>query len=176
MEETKGLSDGQKEDLLKELNDLAQEKKGEVMIYDLTQIVQAFLHKHNKVPIGSFYEQMLKERIRRDEVISKANAQKLCKEQQVLRDELRKRQDILRNETRYRRETRRSMSESSPTHRTHSSSVEITDVMEAIENDCILHMNSEDLYFATVGRKIRKGCCLGNANYTPHRNSYSFNA
>lgn len=164
MEETKGLSDSQKDELLKELSDLAQEKKGEVMIYDLTQVVQAFLHRHNKAPTGSFYDQMLKERLHRVEAINQENAQKLSKEQQVLRDELQKRQEILRNETRMRREPRRSMSESSPTHhRTHSSSVDISDVMESIDNDCIMHMNSEDLYFATVGRKIRRGCCLGHS-------------
>lgn len=163
LEDTKGLSDGQRDELLKELNDVALSRKGEVMIYDLTQVVQAFLHKHNKAPIGSFYDQMLKEKIHRDEVTNQANAQKLSKEQQVLRDELQKRKEILRNETRFRRETRRSMSESSPTHRTHSSSVEISDVMENIEDDCILHMQSEDLYFATVGRKIRRGCCLGHS-------------
>lgn len=133
------------------------------MIYDLTQIVQAFLHAHNKVPIGSFYDQMLKERIRRTEVINQQNAQKLSKEQQVLRDEVFKRQEILRNEGRYRRETRRSMSECSPTHRTHSGSVEISDVTQELENDCVIHMNSEDLYFSTVGRKIRRGCCLGHS-------------
>lgn len=171
MNETKGLSDSQKDELLKQLNDFAQSKKGEVIIYDLTQAVQLFLHKHNKPPVGSFYDQMLKEKIKRVEVLNKENAQKLSKEQQVLREEVIKRQEILRNEGRYRREKRSSMSESSPTHRTHSISTEIIDVTQGmfLEKDvCEMHMNSEDLYFSTVGRKIRRGCCLGE-----YKNTYT---
>lgn len=149
---------------MKELNDLAQERRGEVVIYDLTQVVQAFLHKHNKVPTGSFYDQMLKERWQRNEVLIQENAQKLSKEQQVLREEVIKRQEMLRNEGRYRREKRSSLSDSSPTHRTLSSSTEISDAVQGVfyeKESCEIHLNGEDLYFSTVGRKIRRGCCLG---------------
>lgn len=151
---------------MNELNGFALDKKGEVIIYDLAQAVQAYLHKHNKAPVGSFYEQMLKEKLRKEEARNQQYAQKLSKEQQVLRDEVLKRQEILKNEGKYRRDTRRSMSESSPTHR-NSSSSEISEVAGGIFRDriypnyCTMHQNSDDLYFSSVGRKIRRGCCLG---------------
>lgn len=166
LEDTKGLSDIQKDELLKELHNLSSAKKGEVMIYDLTQVVQAFLHKHNKAPSGSFYDQMLIEKTKRDEALMKQQAQKLGHEQRLLRDQVLKRKEILRNEDRWRRDGRRSMSESSPTHRTNSSS-ELLENSPGIfrervyPNECDLHLSSEDLYFSSVGRKIRRGCCLG---------------
>lgn len=165
MEDTKGLSDVQKNELLKELNDLCDSQKGEVVIYDLTQLVQAFLHKHNKAPSGSFYDQMLIEKNKRDEALMQQQAQRLSHEQRVLRDEVLKRKEILRNEDRWRRDSRRSMSEQSPTHRNNSS----TDIADdssmsrdrIYPNGCDLHLNSEELYFPSVGRKVRRGCCLG---------------
>lgn len=150
------------------------ENKGEVIIYDLAQAVQAFLHKHNKPPVGSFYDQMLKERFRKEEARNQQYAQKLSKEQQVLRDEVLKRQEILKNEGKYRRDARRSMSESSPTHR-NSNSSEISEVAGGIyrdrifPNSCTMHQSSDDLYFSSVGRKIRRGCCLGGLNYKKNR-------
>lgn len=159
MEETKGLSDVQKNELIKELHDLCEQKKGEVVIYDLTQTVQAFLHKHNKAPCGSFYEQMLLERNKRDEALQQQKAQQLSHDQQLIRDEVLKRKEILRQEDRWRREVRRSMSEQSPKHRSNSSA-EMAD--HPLDDGCELHLSSEDLYFTTVGRKIRRGCCLGN--------------
>ena len=170
LEDTKGLSDAQKNELLKELNDLAQAKKGEVIIYDLAQIVEAFLHKHNKAPSGSFYDQMLKERLKRDADLERQQAQKISHEQQILRDEVLKRKEILKNEVKWRRDTRRSMSESSPTHRVSSSSETSCATPGFIRgrifpSECAMHMSSEDLYFANVGRKIRRGCCLGKMRF-----------
>lgn len=168
LEETKGLSDVEKSELLKALQQLSETQRGEVMIYDLTQLVQAFLHKHNKAPTGSFYDQMLIEKTKRDEALMKQRAQKLSHEQRLLRDEVLKRKEILRNEDRWRRDGRRSMSESSPTHRTSSSS-EKMDISSGFfhervyPNECDLHLSSEDLYFSSVGRKIRRGCCLGHS-------------
>lgn len=163
LEDTKGLSDVQKNELIKELHELCEQKKGEVVIYDLTQTVQAFLHKHNKAPCGSFYDQMLLERNKRDEALEQQKAQRLSHEQQLIRDEVLKRKEILRQEDRWGREVRRSMSEQSPKHRSNSST-EMTDhPLDGTQNRCELHLSSEDLYFTTVGRKIRRGCCLGNS-------------
>lgn len=149
----------QKSELLRELTEICEQKKGEVVIYDLAQSVEAFLHKHNKVPCGSFYDQMLLERNRRDEALLQQQAQRLSHEQRLIRDEVLKRKEILRNEDRWRRESRRSMSEQSPKHRTNSSA-ELTDQL-LDQSGCEQHSNSEDLYFITAGRKIRRGCCLG---------------
>lgn len=162
MEETKGLSDVQKHELLKELLEICEQKKGEVVIYDLAQTVQAFLHKHNKAPCGSFYDQMVYERHKRDEALMQQRAQRLSHEQQLIRDEVLKRKEILRNEDRFRRESRRSMSEQSPKHRSNSSAELVDDPLDrTYPNGCDIHMSSEDLYFPSVGRKIRRGCCLG---------------
>lgn len=154
--------------MLKELQKISESHKGEVMIYDLAQYVQAFLHKHNKAPTGSFYDQMLIEKTKRDEALMKQQAQKLNHEQRLLRDEVLKRKEILRNEDRWRRDNRRSMSESSPTHRTSSSSDKMDNASgifreRVYPNECDLHLSSEDLYFSSVGRKIRRGCCLGHS-------------
>lgn len=161
MEKTQGLSDIQKVELINELSKICEHKKGEVVIYDLAQAVQAFLHKHNKAPTGSFYDQMLIERNRRDEAVAMQQAQRLSHEQQLIRDEVLKRKEILRNEDRWRREVRRSMSEQSPKHRSNSSAEMVDSSLD--QNTCDIHFNSEDIYFPMVGRKIRRGSCLGKS-------------
>lgn len=160
LEETKGLSDVQKDELKQKLNAICEQKKGEVVIYDLAQAVQTFLHVHNKPPCGSFYDQMLIERNKRDEALQQQQAQRLNHEQQLIRDQVLKRKEILRNEDRWRRETRHSMSEQSPKHRSNSSG-EMADDLNDRMNACELHSNTEDLYFPTVSRKIWRGSCLG---------------
>lgn len=165
------MSDLEKNELLKQLQQTSEMHKGEVMIYDLAQLVQGFLHTHNKAPTGSFYDQMLIEKTKRDEALMKQQAQKLSHEQRVLRDEVLKRKEILRNEDRWRRDGRRSMSETSPTHRTSGSSEQFDmDSASGVfrervyPNECDLHLSSEDLYFSNAGRKIRRGCCLGHSH------------
>lgn len=160
LEETKGLSDVQKDELKRELNAICEQRKGEVVIYDLTQAVQAFLHRHNKPPCGSFYDQMLIERNKRDEALEQQRAQRLNHEQQLIRDQVLKRTEILRNEDRWIRETRHSMSEQIPKHRSNSSG-EMTDDINDRMNECELHLDTDDLYFPSVSRKIWRGSCLG---------------
>lgn len=154
------MSDIQKDDLKRELNEICEQRKGEVVIYDLAQAVQAFLHKHNKPPCGSFYDQMLIERYKRDEALLQQKAQRLSYEQQLIRDQVLKRKEILRNEDRWRRETRRSMSEQSPKHRLNNPT-EMADNINDQLNGCELHLNIDDLRFPAVSREIRRGCCLG---------------
>lgn len=168
LEETKGLSDVEKNALLKELNDICEQKKGEVVIYDLTQTVQAFLHTHNKEPCGSFYDQMVLDKNKRDEALLQQQAQKLSHNQQRLRDEILKRQENLQNENRWRRESRRSMSEQSPKHRTNSSAEMADNPLDQL-SECGIHLGSEDLYFPNIGRKIRRGCCISK-----HRKYFFF--
>lgn len=165
MEQSKGLSDALIDELTKSLSDVANKLKGEVMIYELAQIVQSFLHKHNKRPAGSFYDQMLLERTKRDEDLQQMQQLKLNQEKQIIRDEVLKRKEIFRNETKWRRD-RRSISESSPTHRTNGSSEDIEPSSTIFRsriypNECTEHRSSDTLYFSNVGRKIQKGCCMG---------------
>lgn len=56
---SRGLSDKQVAVLSSELENLAQELKGEVMILEVTQHVQKFLHENNKPGYSSFYEEMI---------------------------------------------------------------------------------------------------------------------
>lgn len=93
-------------------------------------------------------------------------AQRLSLEQQVIQDEVLKRKEILRNEDRWHRDSRRSLSDKSPRHRA-SSSTDIDDSVgdRLYSNDCELHMSSEELYFTNIGRKIRRGGCLGEPKH-----------
>ncbi|XP_037027743.1 eIF-2-alpha kinase GCN2 isoform X2 [Bradysia coprophila] len=167
LEQSKGLSDALIEELTKSLVDLANELKGEVMIYELAQTVQAFLHKHNKRPAGSFYDQMLLEKLKRDEDLQQMQQLKLNQEKQIIRDEVLKRKEIFRSETKWRRD-RRSISESSPTHRSNGSSEDMGSPSTVFRsriypNECTEHRSSDTLYFSNVGRKIQKGCCMGHS-------------
>nr|AAQ22516.1 LD22885p [Drosophila melanogaster] len=67
LEESKGMSDQLLEALRNQLQAQSQELRGEVMIYELAQTVQAFLLEHNKPPKGSFYDQMLQDKQKRDQ-------------------------------------------------------------------------------------------------------------
>lgn len=53
----------------------------QVMILDLCQHIQGFLHTHNRPPPSSFYEQMLQNKQRQDEVVQ----QEIDKHQEMLR-------------------------------------------------------------------------------------------
>lgn len=164
----------QKTALLAELTAICAQKKGEVVIYDLTQAVGAFLHAHNKEPTGSFYDQMVIERTERDNAIMEKQAQRLSQHQQAIRDEMQRRQEMYNSEDRYRL-ARRSMSENSPKHRA-SSSTEIDDSIgdRVYSSSCELHASSEELYFAFAGRRVRRGCCLGELAARISRKCYAF--
>ncbi|XP_038072297.1 eIF-2-alpha kinase GCN2-like isoform X2 [Patiria miniata] len=58
-EREKGLSTDKLKHLSKEINSMAKKLKGEVMILELAQHVQAFLHAHNVPGYKSFYEEMM---------------------------------------------------------------------------------------------------------------------
>lgn len=162
MEESKGISDQLIDELLQQLQQQSTVLRGEVMIYELAQTVQAFLMKHNKPPRGSFYDEMLQQKQQREQEQLDLQKQKEFLERQNRLDEVKRRKELFQLETK-RREPRRSISES---NRNPSSS-------ESSENSspfyrghgyplkCLEHRNSETLYFHKVGRQIRRGSCLG---------------
>lgn len=76
LEDSKGLSDVLIDELTKSLEKQATDLKGEVMIFDLAQTVQTFLHEHNKPPAGSFYDEMLLQKTKRDEVLRNQHLEK----------------------------------------------------------------------------------------------------
>lgn len=113
--------------------------------------------------------------------------QQFTAEQQIIRDQVMQRKEMFHNEPR-RRDMRRSMSEASPTHphhhhahhRSNSSSENSSEnssgdgaVVVApgagghhrsplvYPNSCADHRSSEVLYMVNAGRRIQKGCCLG---------------
>ncbi|XP_065075686.1 eIF-2-alpha kinase GCN2 [Ochlerotatus camptorhynchus] len=160
LENTVGLSDALVQDLLDTLKKQADQLKGEVMIYELAATVEGFLHQHNAPPKGSFYDEML------------ANQQKIARERlntlkaeedqrrQVIQDELQKRKKELEKT---RRESKHSINEASPMHRSMSSS-ENSDgnSFRGLEHFCLDHRRSETLFFRD-GKKLVKGSCLGHS-------------
>ncbi|XP_035901092.1 eIF-2-alpha kinase GCN2 [Anopheles stephensi] len=150
-----GLSDSLARELTEKLQQLAEELKGEVMIFELANTVQAFLHQYNVPPKGSFYDEMLanqqKQALARQNTLQAEENLK----RQAIQDELQRRKKELE---RTRRESRHSLNESSPMHRLHSSS--------STENSdgafCIEHRRSELLYFRD-GRKVLRSTCLGHS-------------
>uniref|UniRef100_A0A3B4ERC7 non-specific serine/threonine protein kinase n=1 Tax=Pundamilia nyererei TaxID=303518 RepID=A0A3B4ERC7_9CICH len=73
-----------------ELNKLATEQCGEVMIYQLADHIQGFLSEHNKPPSRSFHEEMLKNQRRQQE--------KLALEEQQRMDQRRKQEEEMEKE------------------------------------------------------------------------------
>ncbi|XP_053680519.1 eIF-2-alpha kinase GCN2 [Anopheles nili] len=150
-----GLSDSLVRELTEQLQRLADELKGEVMIFELANNVQAFLHQHNHPPKGSFYDEMLanqqKQALARQNTLQAEENLK----RQAIQDQLQRRKKELE---RTRRESRHSLNETSPMHRLHSTS--------STENSeggfCLDHRRSELLCFRD-GRKVLRGSCLGHS-------------
>lgn len=59
LENGRGMSTRLLKDLICQLKNTAESLVGEVMIFELAQNVQSFLHQHNKPGFKSFYEEML---------------------------------------------------------------------------------------------------------------------
>lgn len=172
VELAKGLSDSLIEDLQGQLVAQTEELRGQEMIYELAQTCQAFLHKHNKPPSGSFYEEMLQQRNQRDQERRHCQQMRQSLEQKAIKDEIERRKEMLKNESRIRRDTR-SMSESSPQHGGGGSMSMDTCGGDQpgwpyfrshmYPNECQEHRHSEKIYFTQAGRQIQRGCCLGHS-------------
>ncbi|KAI8514989.1 Eukaryotic translation initiation factor 2 alpha kinase 4 [Branchiostoma belcheri] len=110
LKNSKGLSDDNLRQLKHELHKMAQQNLGEVMLLDLAQHVQTFLHAHNKPPRGSFYEEMMSNKRRQEEKVAREIQKKLEvqkrieeKERRELEEEITRRQEMIREEMRKRR-------------------------------------------------------------------------
>lgn len=157
LENPKGLKDADVANLLIHLNKEAYALKGEVCIYDLCQHVEEFLHKHDKPPPKSFYEQMVDGKQMRHQIEQNTLKENEEKTKKALHDEVLKRQAQLKNDGRTRRST---LSEISPLHRSNNNSVS---EMRNYLNDCDDHRRSEAFYFPTSGKRIQLGSCLGHS-------------
>lgn len=156
-EAVKGLSNTDKEALLNLVKKEAYGLKGEVMIFELCQLVQSFLHERNQPPKGSFYDEMLANKQKRD--LDELTQQKEQEEKlrQQLQDEVLKRKEQIRKEHRIRRTT---MNESPLRNiSSESSNSESRFYVEA----CDEHKRTENVYFPIEGRKILQGACIGHS-------------
>ncbi|PSN33701.1 hypothetical protein C0J52_21450 [Blattella germanica] len=113
LEKSKGLSLQLVTQLQTELETLAVELKGEVMIFELAQHVQKFLHQHNKPRFKSFYEEMMSRKEQQQQQLQLINKQKEDKQRQAIQDEIQRRQEALKEEQRRRRGQSRSVPDAS---------------------------------------------------------------
>ncbi|XP_016144906.1 eIF-2-alpha kinase GCN2 [Sinocyclocheilus grahami] len=90
LKNAKGLSFDKLERLQKELDKLARDRCGEVMIYELADCVQGFLTEHNVPPSSSFHEEMLKNQRRLRERLALEEQQKI--------DQRRRQEEKMQNE------------------------------------------------------------------------------
>ncbi|XP_068436468.1 eIF-2-alpha kinase GCN2 isoform X2 [Clinocottus analis] len=90
LNDAKGLSNENLQNLQSELTKLAAARCGEVMIYELADYIQGFLSEHNKPPSSSFHEEMLKNHRRQEE--------KRAQEQQQKMDQQRKQEEDMEKE------------------------------------------------------------------------------
>ncbi|XP_060076346.1 eIF-2-alpha kinase GCN2-like [Ylistrum balloti] len=106
-ENSKGLSNKELDELKREVDKLANSLKGEVMLLELAQTVQRYLHQHNRPPGKSFYEEMMSNKREQEERLAKEHQKKLDilkkkeeKQRQLLEDEIERRKAALKVETR----------------------------------------------------------------------------
>ncbi|KAG5266200.1 hypothetical protein AALO_G00250890 [Alosa alosa] len=90
LKNAKGLSNDNLQNLQTQLTELASERCGEVMIYELADHVQGFLVELNVPPSRSFHEEMLKNQQRQQEL--------MALEQQKRMDQQRRQEEQMQNE------------------------------------------------------------------------------
>ncbi|XP_026672144.1 uncharacterized protein LOC108628228 [Ceratina calcarata] len=105
LQNSRGLSHSQISVLNNDLVELSERLQGEVMIFELAQHVQKYLHKHNKPSYNSFYDEMVSRNQEKIEYEMLEKQLKEDKERQVLQDEIQKRQEALKAEHRNRKES-----------------------------------------------------------------------
>ncbi|KOC70443.1 Eukaryotic translation initiation factor 2-alpha kinase 4, partial [Habropoda laboriosa] len=105
LQNSSGLSHQQIAVLYTELVELTKRLQGEVMIFELTQHVERYLHENNKPSYSSFYEEMVSRRQEKIEYEMLEKQLKEDKERQLLQDEIQKRQEALKAELRNRKES-----------------------------------------------------------------------
>ncbi|CAM4642116.1 unnamed protein product [Leuciscus chuanchicus] len=142
LKNAKGLSLDKLEELKAELNKLARARCGEVMIYELADLVQGFLTEHNAPPSSSFHEEMLKNQRRLQERLAQEEQRKIDQrrrqEEQTQNEilaEIQRREEERREEKRRKEMAKLERLESDvavqPVSETHTSSVSPVDPSEA---------------------------------------------
>ncbi|XP_010572498.1 PREDICTED: eukaryotic translation initiation factor 2-alpha kinase 4 isoform X2 [Haliaeetus leucocephalus] len=103
LKNSKGLSKEKINELKSRLGQLAKQRCGEVMIFELANHVQSFLSEYNKPPSKSFHEEMLKNHQKEQERLAQ---EELRRAQEVKRREEQEQREIL-NEIQRREEEKR---------------------------------------------------------------------
>ncbi|KAM6074579.1 eIF-2-alpha kinase GCN2 isoform 1-T1 [Chlamydotis macqueenii] len=103
LKNSKGLSNKKINELKSRLAELAKQRCGEVMIFELADHVQSFLSEYNKPPSKSFHEEMLKNHQKEQERLAQ---EELRRAQEVKRREEQEQREIL-NEIQRREEEKR---------------------------------------------------------------------
>ncbi|KAM4779677.1 eIF-2-alpha kinase GCN2 isoform 1-T1 [Cyanocitta cristata] len=103
LKNSKGLSNEKINELKSRLAELAKQRRGEVMIFELADHVQSFLSEYNKPPSKSFHEEMLKNHQKEQERLAQ---EELRRAQEVKRREEQEQREIL-NEIQRREEEKR---------------------------------------------------------------------
>ncbi|XP_033000891.1 eIF-2-alpha kinase GCN2 isoform X1 [Lacerta agilis] len=105
LQNAKGLSNENINLLKSRLEELAKERCGEVMIFELADYVQSFLSEYNKPPLKSFHEEMLKNQQKEQERLALEEERRIQdlrrKEEQMQReilDEIQRREEEKREE------------------------------------------------------------------------------
>ncbi|XP_021938823.1 eIF-2-alpha kinase GCN2 isoform X2 [Zootermopsis nevadensis] len=183
LENSKGLSVQQVVQLQSELDSLAQELKGEVMIFELAQHVQKFLHIHNKPGFKSFYEEMLSRQEQQQEQQQLIKKQKEDKQRQAIQDEIQRKKEALQEEKQRRRSHCRSVGDDkvSAVNSDHLGHIERSrscsyvrtcsnsrrrsqSTSESSEGSLCSHKGTKLLHFSHRGeRQIYRGTCLGHS-------------
>uniref|UniRef100_A0A3Q4AEI9 non-specific serine/threonine protein kinase n=1 Tax=Mola mola TaxID=94237 RepID=A0A3Q4AEI9_MOLML len=104
LQNAKGLSNENLQNLQGELTKLATARCGEVMIYELADYIQGFLSEHNKPPSRSFHEEMLKNQRRQQEKRAQEEQQRMDQrrkqEEEMIMAEIQRREEEKREEKR----------------------------------------------------------------------------
>ncbi|CAH1116543.1 unnamed protein product [Phaedon cochleariae] len=156
LENGKGLSNTTLVELQEILVERANEFKGEEMIFQLSQDVQEFLHKHNKPGAKSFYDEMLKRQKEKEEKDLIAKQLEENEQRQYIIEEVKRRQEMLRSETKHWNKNKHQSENDEPfdTKRRFSSSNSCLGTNEEIYH----HQKTAEIEFGN--RSIQRGCCL----------------
>ncbi|XP_025831674.1 eIF-2-alpha kinase GCN2 [Agrilus planipennis] len=162
LENAKGMSKTVLHELQKNLEEKASNYIGEVMIFQLANYVQAFLHEHNKPGSESFYDEMLKRQQEKEKEKQLAKQKEREKEREGILNEFNKKQEILKLEHKKKKE--RYSSDSSNTEDV--SDIRRTSEIDSFSCDC---KGTETIEFSNNGfQEIQRGKCI---NHSLNKNS-----
>ncbi|NXC17320.1 E2AK4 kinase, partial [Corythaeola cristata] len=97
LKNSKGLSNEKINELKSRLAELAKQRCGEVMIFELADYVQSFLSEYNKPPSKSFHEEMLKNHQKEQERLAQEELRKAQEQREIL-NEIQRREEEKREE------------------------------------------------------------------------------